>query len=50
MAIYEIAGHEKALKDLKWHKVKEEEMLMIQKKNVWEFVDRLEDRKVIKVK
>ncbi|KAL5756720.1 hypothetical protein ACOSQ2_021466 [Xanthoceras sorbifolium] len=42
MAIYEPAGHEKALKDPKWKKAMEEEMSMIQKNKTWELVDRPE--------
>lgn len=50
MAIYEPAGHEKALKDPKWKKAMEEEMSMIQKNKTWELVERPKDRKVIGVK
>ncbi|CAI9776083.1 unnamed protein product [Fraxinus pennsylvanica] len=50
VAIYKPAGHEEALKDSKWKKAMEEEMLTTQKNKTWELVERPEDRKVIGVK
>jgi len=50
VAIYEPAGYEEALKDIKWKKAMEEEMSMIQKNKTWDLVDRPVGRKVIGVK
>ena len=52
MAIYEPAGYEEAIKDQKWQKEMEKELLMIKKKKnkTWELVDRPKDRKIIGVK
>ncbi|XP_022853192.1 uncharacterized protein LOC111374707 [Olea europaea var. sylvestris] len=50
VALCEPAGHEEALKDLKWKKAMEEEMSMIHKNRTWELVNKPEGRKVIGVK
>lgn len=50
VAICEPTNHEETLKDPKWKKAMEEEMLMIRKNKTWELVSTPEDRKIISVK
>ncbi|RDX98018.1 hypothetical protein CR513_19134, partial [Mucuna pruriens] len=49
VAICEPARCEETQKDPKWKIAMEEEMSMIQKNKTWELVDKLEDRKVIRL-
>ena len=48
VTICEPVDHEEALSDLKWKKIMEEKLYMIEKNNSWEFVDIPPDRKVIR--
>jgi len=50
IAVCEPSCCEEALKDPKWKKAMEDEISMIQKNNIWELVDKPQDRKVIGVK